>query len=85
MSDELPTLARVNDPGIRALYFVAMLGGAAGTYASLGEQGPTVQKGMGERLGVTSMRVPSRSISDHFTENICVLAMLAVTCGKIGR
>jgi adenylosuccinate lyase len=65
--------------------FVAMLGGAAGTYASLGEQGPAVQKGMGERLGMTSMRVPSRSISDHFTENICVLAMLAATCGKIGR
>jgi len=65
--------------------FVAMLGGAAGTYASLGEQGPAVQKGMGERLGMTSMRVPSRSISDHFTENVCVLAMLAATCGKIGR
>jgi len=65
--------------------FVAMLGGAAGTYASLGEQGPAVQQGMGERLGMTSMRVPSRSISDHFTENVCVLAMLAATCGKIGR
>ena len=65
--------------------FVAMLGGAAGTYASLGEQGPAVQRGMGERLGMTSMRVPSRSISDHFTENVCVLAMLAATCGKIGR
>ena len=64
--------------------FVAMLGGAAGTYASLGEQGPAVQRGMGERLGMTSMRVPSRSISDHFTENVCVLAMLAATCGKIG-
>jgi adenylosuccinate lyase len=65
--------------------FVAMLGGAAGTYASLGEQGPAVQQGMGERLGMKSMRVPSRSISDHFTENVCVLAMLAATCGKIGR
>ena len=65
--------------------FVAMLGGAAGTYASLGEHGPAVQKGMGERLGMTSMRVPSRSISDHFAENVCVLAMLAATCGKIGR
>jgi adenylosuccinate lyase len=65
--------------------FVAMLGGAAGTYASLGEQGPAVQRGMGERLGMTSMRVPSRSISDHFTENVCVLAMLAATCGKIAR
>ena len=65
--------------------FVAMLGGAAGTYASLGDLGPAVQRGMGEKLGMTSMRVPSRSISDHFTENICILAMLAATCGKIGR
>jgi adenylosuccinate lyase len=40
---------------------------------------------MGEKLGMLSMRVPSRSISDHFAENICILAMLAATCGKIGR
>jgi adenylosuccinate lyase len=40
---------------------------------------------MGEKLGMSSMRVPSRSISDHFAENICILAMLAATCGKIGR
>jgi adenylosuccinate lyase len=65
--------------------FVAMLGGAAGTYASLGDLGPAVQKSMGEKLGMSSMRVPSRSISDHFAENICILAMLAATCGKIGR
>jgi adenylosuccinate lyase len=65
--------------------FVAMLGGAAGTYASLGNLGPAVQQSMGEKLGMSSMRVPSRSISDHFAENICILAMLAATCGKIGR
>lgn len=65
--------------------FVAMLGGAAGTYASLGDLGPAVQQGMGKKLGMSSMRVPSRSISDHLTENICILAMLAATCGKISR
>src|SRR5690348_1333188 len=65
--------------------FVAMLGGGAGTFASLGEMGPKVQAGIGRRLGFGSMRVPSRVILDHLAENICLLGMLAATCGKIGR
>ena len=31
------------------------------------------------------MSVPSRVIGDHLAENICLLGMLAATCGKIGR
>ena len=31
------------------------------------------------------MTVPSRAIGDHLAENICVLGLLAATCGKIGR
>jgi 3-carboxy-cis,cis-muconate cycloisomerase len=65
--------------------FVAMLGGGAGTYASLGEIGPPVQQGIAKRLGFGSMTVPSRTIGDHLAENICLLGMLAATCGKIGR
>ena len=65
--------------------FVAMLGGGAGTFASLGEQGPAVQAGLGKHLGMTPMNIPSRAIGDHLTENICLLGMLAATCGKIGR
>src|SRR5688572_29753737 len=65
--------------------FVAMLGGGAGTFASLGEQGPAVQAAMGKHLDMPPMRVPSRVIGDHLTENICLLGMLAGTCGKIGR
>jgi len=65
--------------------FVAMLGGAAGTHASLGAQGPAVQAGIGRHLGMGSMRVPSRAIGDHLAENICFLGLLAATCGKIGR
>jgi adenylosuccinate lyase len=65
--------------------FVAMLGGGAGTYASLGEMGPPVQHGIAKRLGFGSMAVPSRTIGDHLAENICLLALLAATCGKIGR
>jgi adenylosuccinate lyase len=65
--------------------FVAMLGGAAGTFASLGAQGPAVQAGIGRHLGMTPMSVPARVIADHLAENICLLGMLAATCGKIGR
>ena len=65
--------------------FVSMLGGAAGTYASLGDQGPAVQAGIAKHLGLGNMAVPARSIGDHLAENICLLGMLAATCGKIGR
>ncbi len=65
--------------------FVAMLGGGAGTYASLGTMGPPVQQGIARRLGFGSMTVPARTIGDHLAENICILGLLAATCGKIGR
>jgi adenylosuccinate lyase len=65
--------------------FVAMLGGGAGTFASLGRNGPPVQAGIGRHLGFGSMAVPSRALGDHRAENICLLGMLAATCGKIGR
>jgi adenylosuccinate lyase len=65
--------------------FVAMLGGGAGTFASLGTQGPPVQAAIGRLLGFGSMTVPSRAIGDHLAENICILGLLAATCGKIGR
>ena len=65
--------------------FIAMLGGGAGTYASLGQMGPPVQQGIGKLLGFGSMTVPSRAIGDHLGENICLLGLLAATCGKIGR
>ena len=41
--------------------FVAMMGGAAGTYASLGAQGPEVQIRMARHLGLSSANVPSRT------------------------
>jgi adenylosuccinate lyase len=65
--------------------FVSMLGGGAGTFASLGKQGPPVQAAIGRQLGLVSMTVPSRALGDHLAENICILGLLAATCGKIGR
>jgi 3-carboxy-cis,cis-muconate cycloisomerase len=65
--------------------FVAMLGGGGGTFASLGKNGPLVQAGIGRHLGLSSMPVPSRALGDHLAESVCILGMLAATCGKIGR
>jgi 3-carboxy-cis,cis-muconate cycloisomerase len=65
--------------------FVSMLGGGAGTFASLGEHGPPVQAGIGEQLGFGTMAVPSRALGDHLAENICVLGLIAATSSKIGR
>jgi 3-carboxy-cis,cis-muconate cycloisomerase len=65
--------------------FVAIVGGAAGTFASFGDRAFEVQAGVARRLGLASMPVPSRSIVDHFAEYVCVLGLLGATCGKIGR
>lgn len=65
--------------------FVAMLGGAAGTFASLGGQGPDVQRRLAARLGMKPTPVPSRTHRDRETEYVCALALIAGTAGKIGN
>lgn len=65
--------------------FVAVAGGGAGTYASLGADGPRVQAGIGKHLGMGSMAVPSRARGDHLAENLCLLGLIAATCAKIAR
>jgi 3-carboxy-cis,cis-muconate cycloisomerase len=65
--------------------FVAMLGGGAGTLASLGELGLATQEKMAARLGMRPMTVPARTIGDHQAEYVTVLGLLAATAGKIGR
>ena len=70
---------------IASRLFVAMLGGGAGTFASLGAQGPAVQAGVGKHLGMQPMRVPSRTLGDHLAENICLMGLVAATSAKIAR
>jgi 3-carboxy-cis,cis-muconate cycloisomerase len=65
--------------------FVAMLGGGAGTMASLGEQGPPTQAKMAQRLGMGTMAVLARTLGDHQAEYVSLLGLLAATCSKIGR
>ena len=71
--------------GCEERVFVAMLGGGAGTLASLGESGLPTQTLMAQRLGMTPMPVPSRTQSDHQAEYVGLLGLLAGTCSKIGR
>src|SRR5262249_59405259 len=68
-----------------ARVFVAMLGGGAGTLASLGELGLATQEKMAARLGMRPMPVPARTIGDHQAEYVMLLGLLAATAGKIGR
>jgi 3-carboxy-cis,cis-muconate cycloisomerase len=65
--------------------FVALVGGAAGTFASLGDRALEVQAGIARRLGLSPMSVPARSTVDHFAEFACILGLLGASCGKIGR
>jgi adenylosuccinate lyase len=71
--------------GCEPRVFVTMLGGGAGTLASLGEVGLATQEKMAARLGLRAMPVPARTIGDHQAEYVLLLAMLAATCSKIGR
>jgi 3-carboxy-cis,cis-muconate cycloisomerase len=65
--------------------FVAIMGGAAGTFASLGDRARELQQEVARRLGLFAMEVPARSIADHFAEYVCVLGLVGATGGKIGR
>ena len=71
--------------GCEGRVFVAMLGGGAGTMASLGPIGLTVQEKMAVRLGMGTMPVPARSIGDHQAEYVSLLGLLAATSSKMGR
>jgi len=62
-----------------------MLGGGAGTLASLGEAGLDVQHRMGEKLGLGAMTIPARNIEDHLAEYVCLMGLLAATCGKFAK
>ena len=65
--------------------FVAMLGGAAGTYASLGSEGPAIQAKLAEILELEPTPVPSRTHRDREAEYVTILALVAATAGKIAN
>jgi len=71
--------------GCEGRVFVAMLGGGAGTLASLGDAGLATQEKMAAKLGLRPMPVPARTIGDHQAEYVLLLGILGATCSKIGR
>lgn len=71
--------------GLEKRLFIALLGGAAGTFASFGENGPRLQQRVAERLELAPARVPSRTHRDREAEYVCALALLAATGGKIAN
>jgi 3-carboxy-cis,cis-muconate cycloisomerase len=71
--------------GCEGRVFVAMLGGGAGTLASLGPVGVEVERLMAADLGLTPMPMPARTIGDHLAEYVTLLGLLTATCSKIGR
>lgn len=65
--------------------FTTMLGGGAGTLASVGKSGLKTQELMAKELSMQSMTMPSRVITDHLVEYIMTLALLGATGDKIAR
>lgn len=65
--------------------FAVLLGGAAGTFASMGSQGPAVLAGVAQRLALQPMATPARSAGDHIAEYISLLGLIGSTSGKIAR
>jgi 3-carboxy-cis,cis-muconate cycloisomerase len=61
----------------------AQLGGAAGTLASLGEQGPEVLRRYSEELGLADPALPWHANRVRVARLVAALALVAGACGKI--
>lgn len=71
---------------LRALHarvLVVQLGGAAGTLASLGDQGVRVAELLGRELGLGIPELPWHTERDRVAEVACALGILAGSMGKI--
>jgi 3-carboxy-cis,cis-muconate cycloisomerase len=64
---------------------VLQFGGAAGTLASLGDQGLTISAALGARLSLPVPDIPWHATRDRFCEVAAALGVLAATLGKLAR
>ena len=64
---------------------VLQFGGATGTLASLGSQGPAVADALAGRLGLAVAEAPWHAHRDRLAHLACALGVAAGTTGKIGR
>ena len=67
----------------RARLLVGELAGAAGTLATLGDDGPRVRRAFCERLDLAEPETPWHSARDGLAELVSVLALLAGTLERI--
>ncbi|MEM7250611.1 MAG: adenylosuccinate lyase family protein [Pseudomonadota bacterium] len=63
---------------------VVEFSGAAGTLASLGDQGLATQTALAAELGLGIPDITWHTIRDGFTETTGLLALIAATLGKVG-
>lgn len=83
ISELLDSVDRLKESEKRV--FRIMTGGAVGTFSTMPEVGPAVQKRVADLLGMYSMDVPSRSINTHKLEYMMHLSLLASVCHKIAE
>lgn len=69
----------------REQVLVLQFGGAVGTLAALGEQGPAVARALAEELKLELPSVPWHTNRDRFAEVATTLGLLVGTLGKIAR
>jgi len=75
--------ARLNEVRSRAL--TLQLGGAAGTLASLGADGPAVSRKVAETLGLALPDISWHNSRDRIGEVAALLGLITATLGKIAR
>ena len=71
--------------GLRPQLLVLQFGGAAGTLASLGENGPAVSEAVARELDLAVPDIPWHAHRDRIAEAGAVLGLLVGTLGKIAR
>jgi adenylosuccinate lyase len=80
--DDLVRAHQRNGAAVRPC-LTAMMGGAVGTFASLGERGPEVQSLIARDLGLESMSVPSRALLDPFAAYASALAIASASAARV--
>ncbi|MBE7721895.1 class-II fumarase/aspartase family protein [Lacrimispora indolis] len=83
ISELLTSLERLEESEKRV--FVTMMGGAAGGFHAPGLAGPRIQERVARKLGMGSMEVPSRNMSQMKLEYLMNLALLCNTFHKMAE
>lgn len=65
--------------------FESMMGGAVGSYNSMGDMGPKINKLVAEKLDMVPMEIPARNIAAQKLEYINTLCLLATSCDRIAQ